>query len=416
MKQKSISIILAAALLAACLAGCGSKETKVEVVETAAPQETAAPAPETTETPEATPAPEETDAPEETPDPEELARRARYQAAYEKFAPDRTVMLVGERAVCWADYFSWLYDITTMMESNYGVTDWNEPRDELQGMVGDATFGTYARLIALDYVTQIETIEQKAEEMGVVLSEAQQAEIQDTLDGYAEYLGGQEEMERYLSDSYLSMEYFTRQNEDLLLINNIYEKLYGEKGSNLSEEDAVNWLKDNGYLYAKHILFRTVDDSSNPLSEEEIAQKKAEAEKVLGELRACPPEQLTERFDALMKQYSEDTGLLSYPDGYYFQTGEMVPVFESAVRELEGEGLYPELVESDYGYHIIFCPPMQGTHIMGYDNSYASYDARAYASAALFDNILREWYTQAEWSVQYVDGFDELDLNELFGV
>lgn len=408
MKQRSIALILAAALLAACLAGCGGTDTKVEVVETAAPQESTAPA--------ETAAPEETAPPEETPDPEELARQARYKAAYEKYAPDKTVLLVGDEPVCWADYYSWVYDIASQMELGYDVTDWNEPRDELKTVVADATFGSFVRMAALDYLIQIETIEQKAKELGVELTEEQKAEIQNTIDGYAAYVGGQEAMEEYLAESYITMDYFYRQNEAMTLINNIYVKLYGEKGENLDEADAVAYLKDNGYLYAKHILFRTVDNDRNPLSEEEIAEKKAEAEKVLGELRSCPPEQLAERFDTLMQQYSEDTGLLSHPDGYYFQTGEMVPVFEAAVRELEENGLYPELVESDYGFHIIFCPPMQGTHIMDYDNNYAPYTPKAYASAALFDNIMTEWYREAEANVRYVDGFEKLDLNELFGV
>ena len=137
---------------------------------------------------------------------------------------------------------------------------------------------------------------------------------------------------------------------------------------------------------------------------------------MLAELRQCTPEELPQRFDALMQQYNEDPGMLRFPDGYYFQAGEMVPVFENAVRELEGDGLYPELVESDYGFHIIFCPPMSGTHVMSYDNNGEPYNPRALASAALFDNMMNGWFEEAEMGVKYTGDFADLDLNALFGV
>ena len=413
MKQRHIALFLAAALLLACLAGCG-EQAKVEIKETPAPTEAPAPEATPTEAPAETPA--ETAAPEEADDPEEAARKARYQAAYEKYAPDTTVLLVNDEPISWADYYSWVYDIASQMESTFDVTDWNEPRSELEGIVPDSTFGSYVRRTALGYVVQIAVILQKAEEMGLEISEEQRADLQATLDGYAQQLGGQDQLEALLTESYITSDYFIRQNEAMIQINNIYASLYGEKGEKLPEEDAVAYLKDNGYLYAKHILFRTMDDNREKLSDEAIAEKKAEAEAVLAELQQCTAEELPQRFDSLMQQYNEDTGMLRFPDGYYFQAGEMVPVFENAVRELEGEGLYPELVESDYGFHIIFCPPMSGDHVLDYDSNGEPYGPKSVASAALFDNMVNEWFEAAEYAVKYVGDFAELDFNELFNV
>ncbi len=411
MKQRHIALFLAFALLLTCLAGCGG-QTTVEVRETSAPAETAAPA----EAPETTEAPAETAAPEETADPEAEARKARYQAGYEKFSPNTTVMLVNDEPVSWSDYYSWLYDIASQIEENYAVTDWNEPRAELTDVVPDTTFGSYVRKTALGYVVQIAVILQKAKEQGLELSETQRADLQATIDGYVERFGGQEKFEQLLSESYLTPDYFYRQNEAMVQINNLYAEFYGEKGEKLPEEDAVAYLKDNGYLYAKHILFKTQDDNREKLSDEVIAEKKAEAEAVLAELQQCTAEELPQRFDALMQQYNEDPGMLRFPDGYYFHSGEMVPAFESAVVALEGEGLYPELVESDYGFHIIFCPPMSGTHVMSYDNNGEPYNPKALASAALFDNMMNGWFEDAEMGVKYTGDFADLDLNALFGI
>lgn len=416
MKTKLISLLLCLSLLACCLAGCG-QTAEVKVTESPAPTETPAPAdtPAPTDAPVATEEPAATEAPAETPDPEEEAMKARYRAAYEKYDPDQTVLLINDEPVTWSQYYSWIYDIASQMESAYAVDDWNAPRAELLNVIPDATFGSYVKSTALGYVTQIAVIGQKAREMGIELSEAQRSQIQATIDGYAANVGGQEQLEALLADSYITMDYFVEQNEAMTLINSIYENLYGKNGEKLPDEDAISYLKDSEYLYAKHILFRTVDDAREKLSDEEIEKKKAEAEDVLAQLQACTAEELPEKFDSLMKQFSEDTGLLSYPDGYYFRAGEMVPAFEETVRSLEENGL-SGLVESDYGYHIIFCPPMSTDHIMGYGSNGSPYLTKEFASAALFDSVAGEWYTQAQMDAKYVGEFDALDLNELFGV
>lgn len=408
-KPNLISLLLCLTLLAACLSGCGSAPAAVKETERPAPAETPVPA----ETPAPTQAPADT--PEETPDPETQARIARYKAAYEKYAPDTVVMRVNDLPITWSQYYSWIYDICSQIEPAYDITDWNAPREEIASYVPDGTFGSYVRKTALGYIVQIAVIEQKAKELGIELSEAQRAQLQATLDGYAERFGGQDAFEKLLTDNYVSPEYFRAQNEATYLINNIFENMYGADGSDLPDADAVAYVKDCGYLYAKHILFRTVDDNRSPLPDDEIAQKKAEAEQVLAELLSCPPEDLPERFDSLMQQYSEDTGLLKNPDGYYFVAGQMVPEFEEAVRGLEENGL-SGIVETDYGYHIIFTPPMQGDHIMGYDSNLQPYTPKAFTSSALFKNITNEWYTSAEYNVQYVGDFMDLDLNELFGL
>ncbi len=411
MKLKLIPLLLCLCLLAACLTGCGGEPVKVEVTASPAPAETPAP----TEAPAATEAP--TEVPSETPDPEEEARKARYQAAYEKFKPDQSVVRVGNDIITWAEYYSWIYDIATQVDSAYHITDWNEPRAELASIVPESTFGAYVCKEALEYITLYSIIRQKAAEMGIELTQEQRDSIQAEVDGYIEKAGGREAFEQRLAEAYVPMEYFSEQQEAISLYNNIFESMYGADGADLPEEDAVAYMKDNGYLFAKHILFRTVDDNRQPLSEEESAGKKAEAQEVLAQLQACPPEDLPELFDSLMKQYSEDTGMLAYPNGYYFRSGEMVAPFEEAVLALEENGL-SDLVESDYGFHIIFCPPMRGDDLMDYDSNYMPVTLKSYVSSQLFNNVVDEWMESALAGAKaaFEKGFNPLDLNELFQI
>ena len=115
----------------------------------------------------------------------------------------------------------------------------------------------------------------------------------------------------------------------------------------------------NEYLYrVKHILLKTVDDNRQPLPEDQVAEKKAQAEDLLAQLKAAPD--LPAKFDELMNEYSEDgrteDGALAAPDGYLAGPGDMVSAFETASYAHQ-PGELSELVETEFGYHIILRLP-----------------------------------------------------------
>ena len=402
-KSKILFLILIPALLISCFAACGKTSGTQDIVVGADDQTEATPAPS-----ETTPA----DAGESTEeDAAAAALYAKYKVAYDKYSPDTVVMTINDRPVLWSEYFSWLYDGAYQLENAYGVTDWSEEFSAIVGTTADPSYSGYANSYAASNCMQIAVLMGKAAELELSLSAEQQASIDQSMEQYYNYFGGEEGFREFLGSAFLTEEYFLTQNQTMMQYSNLFEAHFGENGSKLPDEDALQYLTDNGYMHAKHILLKTVDDSNQPLEDSVIAEKKALAEDILAQLQACSAEDLAKTFDELMLEHTEDTGVQSYPNGYYFRSGEMVQPFEEAAKAL-GENELSGIVETSYGYHILFCPPMSADDIMDYDTQYYEpYSPRTIAATTLFSNIVNEWFYTAK--IVYEPGFESLDLNTL---
>lgn len=102
-----------------------------------------------------------------------------------------------------------------------------------------------------------------------------------------------------------------------------------------------------GLYYVKHILIK-----NSELADEEDKERdyKALAQEVMDKVNAG------EDFDALIKEYNEDSGMESNPDGYVIGadfTGIYDEPFQKAAAELKKEGDVSGMVEGTNGIHII---------------------------------------------------------------
>ncbi|MDR1276678.1 MAG: SurA N-terminal domain-containing protein [Candidatus Accumulibacter sp.] len=133
----------------------------------------------------------------------------------------------------------------------------------------------------------------------------------------------------------IKVEYLTLSQEDILAT------------VKLSESEAKTWYDGHPDRYrqeeerhARHILIRAAKEGG---------EARAKAEKILTEVKKSP-----EKFVALAKQYSEDVGSAkSGGDLGFFQRDAMVKPFADAVFDTLKKNEISEIVESDFGYHII---------------------------------------------------------------
>ena len=112
-----------------------------------------------------------------------------------------------------------------------------------------------------------------------------------------------------------------------------------------------------------------------------------------------------------MTEYSEDPGLEQFPEGYCFTTGSMVDEYDDTSRALE-EYQVSDVVESQFGYHIIMRLPTKGTDLVSYSNGYQqSVVPLTYLAAPVeFDADVADWASSA--TIKYTKLYDSIDFSQ----
>ena len=340
-----------------------------------------------------------------------------YEALYALHDPAEVVMIVDGKDVTWGEYFSWLYMSAMQTEqyfvamANYGVPlKWSDPVGE-----DGSTYADSAITGGENTIRQLMTILGYAESQGVEASQETLDAVQaqrdsDKLATVGEE-GTEEDFAQFLRSLYRSEEAYQRSTMANYINLQHYTDAYGENFEKVSDEQALSYLEENGYLYANHILLTTMDlQTGEALEEAAVAEKEAQAQALAEELQVIQdPEELVKRFRELKEEYDEDTGKTAYPDGYVFLPGEMVAEFEEGVKALADYGV-SQPVKTSYGYHVILRLPLTADTVVSYDSTGAAVTGRSlFASfdyAAGLDAYLENL------SVEYVGNFRAPDLSK----
>ena len=358
---------------------------------------------------------EETETETET---EPTAGRLDYDALYALHDKDDMVLRIGDQEERWGDYFYVLFSQCSQIENYFNsmaayygmIFNWDDAIEE----DSDETFAETATETASSLLCQLAGLEMFADEHDIALGEDNLAAVEelkkaDLVSALGED-GTEEEFRETLQKVYLSDEMYDRIVRQNVLYQEVFNRLYGENAEKLSDEEALQYLEDNGYLSAAHILFRNTDpETGEKLDEEALAARKAELEAVLAELNAIEDDQ--ERAKAFLEkipEISEDSGSTHYPEGYTFTEGRMVPEFENAAKELE-EFAVSDIVETSYGYHILLRLPLKADAIVEYSSSTGeARTARMLAANALYGKQLQEYADSLE--LTWLPGCEEPNL------
>lgn len=335
--------------------------------------------------------------------------------AYAKYAPDDVVMTIDGSEVTWNEFFYRLYSVVYQIKyySEDGLMHWNDP------CIADETLTNleYAWKNAVDTCVQYHALDSHFTELDVVITpedEAALAELmQSDIKQFCGEDGTEEDFNAVLEEMYMTRETYDFINRVAQLYDRAYGTMFGKNGEQLSDEEIASFVADREYITAKHILIKTVDEMDQPLTGDGLAEKLARATLLLARLQEVEDDRdaLLALFDELMAEYSEDTGLADYPDGYTFAPGEMVNEFRSGAEALADYEI-SDLIKSQFGYHIILRLPTTRDSVVDFIDGENDYTVGTYAAAEAFGNLMDSWTGAAD--IQWSKAFKNLTAADIF--
>lgn len=275
---------------------------------------------------------------------------------------------------------SFLYNqnrVDSMM-SMYGQQTSADVTDESDRQTYSENIATLAK----QQLTYMAVCEKQMAAQGLTVEDS---DIDAQMAEFEEQMGGADQVDEYLKGVGLTREQYS----DLARLNVMIRKLraaYLEANPNAARDRF-----DQTYMRCKHVLIKTVDDNKKELENQD--ELKAKAEEVASRAKAG------EDFDALIKEYNEDPGMESSPDGYVFTEGEMVDEFYQGTKALEIGGI-SDPIKSNYGWHIIQRLPLR-------DEDFTA--KQATVEEALFSEQAEAWQQAAK--VKEGDKLSEINLD-----
>lgn len=255
---------------------------------------------------------------------------------------DEIVATVNGKEITVADFKTTLNLYKTSLESIYGTDIWETEVED------GVKYKDKFKESMLDQIVSIQAVYEDAKKKDLLPTKE---EIEENVKELKESLYADDASKKKFEDMGISDSFLKEQEEKDLALQN-YKK-YFEENTTISDEELKKYYEDNkddfyrDEVEASHILISTLDENNKELSEAKKKEAKKKAEDILKRAKSG------EEFAALAKEYSDDTGSGSQGGALgFFGKGQMVEPFENAAFSMK-VGEISDLVESEYGYHII---------------------------------------------------------------
>lgn len=212
---------------------------------------------------------------------------------------------------------------------------WDAEVDEESG----ETYGQQARNSVLEQIELMYIMKEKASDYNVEVTDEDQTAIAEAAAAF---------MEANTEETLKELAVTEDQVKTLLELRTYYTRMYdaivAEVDTEVSDEDA----QQSGFTYV------SVSTSGDELTEEEIAEKKEQAQEILDQMKEDPEADMEEIAKGVDDTYSALEGHFTTNIGEDEEEDTSYPEeVIAALRELKEGEVAPELIETDSSYYIV---------------------------------------------------------------